>query len=135
MDTEQRVRATALGTFVVTTTILTGNKFAMTRANGWVFAAEITVNSGATNLDSLKIEGSVDGTRWCELVHFNLIGSQAVGTVLLAKVAAGAAHAQINSITGQSVGTEADMMLPFVRVIADGAASVNCTIVVSAMPL
>ncbi len=132
----ERMKQIPLGTFVVTTTTLTGSPVNLPRSEaGWTFAATITVQGASTNLTELRVETSMDGTVWTDLVVFTAIGGQAIPHAGYAKVSAPEPQAQRDDADSVTAGNEQHMMLPQVRVVAVGTASVDCTIVVDATAL
>jgi len=133
----ERMKQIPLGTFVCGTGILTGSPVNLPRSEaGWVFAATMLVNAGATALDEVRIETSMDGTIWTDLVVFpTTFGAEDAGVAAYAKVEAPGTQAQRDSDDSVTQDQETNMMLPQVRAVCDGAASVDCTIRIDATAL
>ncbi len=133
----ERMRQIALGTFVCGTGILTGSPVNMPRSEaGWVFAATMLVNAGGIALDEVRIETSMDGVIWTDLVVFpTTFGTESAGVAAYAKVLGPEVEGQRDSDDSVTEDNEQHMMLPQVRAVLDGAASVDCTIRIDATAL
>ena len=126
----ERMKTIPLGEFVITTTTLTGSPVNLPRSDaGWVFAATMTVNAGGVALTELRIETSMDGVIWTDLVVFpTTFGAETAPITAYAKVSAPEPEPQRDSDDSVDEDDQSHMMLPQVRAVAVGTASVDCTI-------